>query len=45
MFKVMELAANHAYATTYYNITGEGLNPVIPFNYHAVTIKKVREFF
>ena len=45
MFKVLELAANHAYETNYFNITGEVLNPTIPFVPHAITLKKVREFF
>jgi len=45
MFKVLELAANQAYATNYFNITGELLNPVIPFIHHPNTLKKLREFF
>ena len=31
MYKVMELAAMNAYETTYFNMTGEQMNPVIPF--------------
>lgn len=45
MFKVLELAANQAYETNYFNITGELLNPTIPFIPHAITLKKVRDFF
>ena len=45
MFKVLELAANQAYETNYFNITGELLNPIIPFVNHPNTLKKVREFF
>jgi len=45
MFKVLELAANQAYETNYFNITGELLNPTIPFVPHAITLKKVRDFF
>ena len=43
--KLSELAANHAYETTYFNLVGEPMNPGIKFQHHPITLKKVREFF
>ena len=34
MYKIMELAANHAYETTYYNMTGEKRNQPIIFTHN-----------
>ena len=45
MMKLLEIAANKAFETTYFNITGMGLNDSIKFNPTTTNIKKIREFF
>ena len=45
MYKVLEIAANHAFETTHYNMTGKSMNPALLFQHQAVHFKKVRDFF
>ena len=45
MLKLHEIAANYAYETTHYNLTGKSMNPVIPFVHQSTHLKKLREFF
>ena len=44
IYKVLEIAANFAYETTYYNFTGKKRNQTIPFNHSGLLSKKVRDF-
>jgi hypothetical protein len=45
MFKIMELATNKAFETTYYNVMGMTPDAAIQFNPQSNLLKKVREFF
>lgn len=45
MYKILEIAANQAYETTHYNMTGLSPNPVIKFTNQLAQASKVREFF
>jgi hypothetical protein len=45
MARILEIAAQQAYETSYFNIMGQPLNPQIKFSHHPNTLKKVREFF
>lgn len=45
MMKILQLVADKAYETSYFNITGTSLNRAIKFYNQAVTLKKVREFY
>ena len=45
IYKVLEIAANQALETNYYNIVGASRNPTIKFNPQSHLVKKTREFF
>jgi hypothetical protein len=40
----MQLAANNAYETTHFNLTGIKPNPTIKFTHQPTLLKKLREF-
>ena len=45
MFKLIEIATQKAYETSFYNINGIKPNPVIRFHHQALLQKKIRDFF
>lgn len=45
VYKVLEIAANQALETNYYNLVGSSQNPAIKFNPQNHLVKKIRDFF
>jgi hypothetical protein len=41
MYRLMEIATNHAYETTHFNLRGHSLNPVIHFSPSLSLVKKI----
>lgn len=45
IYKVLEIAANQALETNYFNLIGTSQNPVIKFTPQNQLVKKIRDFF
>ena len=45
IYKVLEIAANQALETNYFNLIGTSQNPAIKFTPQNQLVKKVRDFF
>lgn len=45
MYRLMEIATNHAYETTHHNLRGHPLNPAVHFSSSPALVKRVRDFF